>query len=76
MTRKKKRRCAPKFSNTNEDPMSDENFYFIAGHTPAGIPFGITHEQVQNMDLEINDLNRIGNRENPPIEVEDDDLPF
>ena len=30
---------------------SDENFAFIAGYTSGGFPYGITHEEMEEIDL-------------------------
>ncbi|NBG88897.1 hypothetical protein ISALK_10330 [Isachenkonia alkalipeptolytica] len=43
-----------------EDSDSDETFYYIAGYTSGGVPYGITWEEM-GMD---------------PFEDEDDDIPF
>jgi hypothetical protein len=32
------------------DPMSNQNFGYIAGHTPAGLPFGATWEETEGLD--------------------------
>ena len=35
----------------NRYPLSDENFYFIAGYTSGGAPYGITCEQAKRDGL-------------------------
>jgi hypothetical protein len=35
----------------NRSPISDEHFYFIAGYTSGGAPYGITWEQAQREGL-------------------------
>jgi hypothetical protein len=47
--RKRKQRSVP-----NEFPLydSDERFAFIAGYTSKGVPFGMTHEELENQDTE------------------------
>ena len=35
----------------NKYPDSDENFYFIAGYTSGGMPYGITWEEAKSKDL-------------------------
>ena len=46
----------------------DDNFYFIAGYTSSGVPYGITWEEAYEKGFE----------EKEPIETEidDDSLPF
>ncbi len=34
---------------------SDYNFAFIAGYTSGGFPYGLTHEELENAELENND---------------------
>ncbi|WP_114745588.1 hypothetical protein [Falsibacillus pallidus] len=41
----------------------DETFAFIAGYTEGGAPFGVTYEEMDEMDEEMD-------------EIEDNDLPF
>jgi hypothetical protein len=48
LARKKKKKYIRQVDQFPDwDPDSDENFYYIAGHTPAGFPFGITWEQAE-----------------------------
>ena len=35
----------------NRYPYSDENFYFIAGYTSGGMPYGITWEEAEKVGL-------------------------
>ena len=35
----------------NKYPDSDENFYFIAGYTSGGMPYGITWEEAKSKGL-------------------------
>ena len=35
----------------NKYPGSDENFYFIAGYTSGGMPYGITWEEAEEEGL-------------------------
>lgn len=46
-----KQRLAGEAEWNNRYPLSDENFYFIAGHTSGGAPYGITWEQVRREGL-------------------------
>lgn len=32
------------------EPMSDQDFAYIAGHTAAGFPFGVTWEEMEGLD--------------------------
>jgi hypothetical protein len=32
------------------EPMSNHDFAYIAGHTAAGLPFGVTWEEVERLD--------------------------
>lgn len=50
-----------------EWPIGDETFYFIAGYTSNGFPFGITHEEIERIE-------RL--KEDPYQILEVDDLPF
>lgn len=34
---------------------SDDNFAFIAGYTSGGFPYGLTHEELENAELDNND---------------------
>jgi len=36
-------------------PWQDENFYYIAGYTPGGVPFGITWEEYERDIKDDND---------------------
>ena len=47
---------------------SDDNFAFIAGFTSNGVPFGLTHEEMRELENEP----KISESENK----EDIDLPF
>jgi hypothetical protein len=44
--RKKKKRTNPE-SESAEMLEQDENFYFIAGYTDGGFPYGITWEEYE-----------------------------
>ena len=48
----------------------DENFYFIAGYTSGGAPYGITWEEAAEHGLLDEDDHKIDETESP------DDLPF
>jgi hypothetical protein len=55
----KKKKHPKKIENKNHDLEeygtifgSNENFAFIAGYTPNGIPFGITHEEMIELENE------------------------
>ena len=45
----------------------DENFYFIAGYTPGGAPYGITWEEAAGLEAKPPELNK---------EQIDEELPF
>jgi hypothetical protein len=32
------------------EPMSNQDFAYIAGHTAAGLPFGVTWEEMEGLD--------------------------
>lgn len=32
------------------DPMSNQDFAYIAGHTAAGLPFGVRWEEMEELD--------------------------
>lgn len=46
-----KQRLACEAEWNNRYPLSDENFYFIAGRTSGGAPYGITWEQARREGL-------------------------
>ena len=46
----KLRKEQKKLLNSDEDDESDEHFAFIAGFTDGGVPFGITHEEWDEME--------------------------
>jgi hypothetical protein len=41
---------APKVRKIKETPDSDGTFAFIAGYTPSGFPYGITWEEMEEID--------------------------
>ena len=43
---------------------SDENFAFIAGYTSGGAPFGITHEEMAEIQKRDQENDRISSEEN------------
>jgi len=45
---RKKRRTEKKRDEFEEYPDSDETFAFIAGYTPAGLPYGTTWEELED----------------------------
>ena len=47
----KKQRAAEEAEWNNRYSFSDGNFYFIAGHTSGGVPYGITWEQARRDGL-------------------------
>jgi GNAT superfamily N-acetyltransferase len=57
-----KKKKAPKKKSLKEEKNqesiieSDENFYFIAGYTPNGVPFGITWKEFEKDNLSIRNL--------------------
>jgi hypothetical protein len=58
-----------KNNSGDDDFESNEIFAFIAGYTDGGVPFGITHEEVNRKELELNIAKRT-------VVIEDDSLPF
>ena len=44
----------------------DENFYFIAGHTPAGFAYGTTWEEAREMGL-VKDESKENNNDDMPF---------
>jgi len=56
------------------EPESDETFAFIAGYTSGGAPYGITHEEMQEIKrLEAEWMNRNESAGETPV---DDYDPF
>jgi len=69
----KKKKHWKNFGNKNQDIIeygmesgSDEYFAFIAGFTSGGTPFGITHEEMRELEIE----EKLSNKN------DDIDLPF
>ena len=64
-------------SDLFEQPEQDDYFYFIAGYTPGGAPYGITWEEAREQGLTENDADDIDNlpfdsdigRKNNPKEI-------
>jgi len=54
MSKKKKKLKKVKLEEQIE-PFSDENFAFIAGYTSGGAPYGLTHEEMAELEKE-NDI--------------------
>ncbi|MEW9674259.1 hypothetical protein [Ammoniphilus sp. 3BR4] len=52
----------------------DETFYFIAGYTSNGVPFGITHKEMEEIDLTKEGMGQSMEKTNE--HVDDDNLPF
>jgi len=42
-----KKKKTKKIKKTELEPRQDENFYYIAGYTPGGVPFGITWKEYE-----------------------------
>jgi hypothetical protein len=40
-----KKRIKEEQKHYDEHPFSDHNFYYIAGYTPGGLPYGVTWEE-------------------------------
>ena len=49
--RKLEKQRADELEWENKYPDSDENFYFIAGYTSGGMPYGITWEEAKSKGL-------------------------
>ncbi len=54
MSKKKKKLKKVKLEEQIE-PFRDENFAFIAGYTSGGAPYGLTHEEMAELEKE-NDI--------------------
>jgi hypothetical protein len=63
-----------KNNSNDEDIVSDEVFVFIAGYTESGVPFGITLEEIQEVECGPNKKEKLLMKSN--IVIEDDNLPF
>lgn len=70
-----------------DDYDSDETFAFIAGYTPGGVPFGITHEEMEDdfgqdndgwweVPEEEFDEILLNINKHHKIDIDDDELPF
>lgn len=61
MSEKKKRNRKLKKEKIDEhvELDSDENFAFIAGHTSGGAPYGLTHEEMAELEKENNETENI-----------------
>ncbi|MFS0864320.1 GNAT family N-acetyltransferase [Fredinandcohnia sp. 179-A 10B2 NHS] len=57
MSRKLKNKQYKKYSYM-EDIDSDDTFYYIAGHTDGGAPFGITWEEIISQNLKLRQANK------------------
>jgi len=60
---------------SNTDPDSDERFYYIAGYTSGGAPYGVTWEEI-NIDSYADEYEE--DIENKEIKIfsDEDDIPF
>lgn len=58
LTKERKRRKEEKENQIDSEPWSDEVFAFIAGYTSNGVPFGITHEEMEAINREFEDYNK------------------
>lgn len=77
--RKKNKKVKNKKSvNWDEEFDSDENFAFIAGFTSGGAPFGITHEEWEEIENTISESKDAEweEIENSNPTTNDEDLPF
>ena len=54
-------------TDVSDSPFQDENFYFIAGYTPGGVPYGIAWEEAAGLEAKPPELN---------TERFDEELPF
>jgi hypothetical protein len=63
-----------KNNSNDEDIESNEIFAFIAGYTESGVPFGITLEEIQEVECGPNKKEKLLMKSN--IVIEDDNLPF
>ncbi len=56
---------------------SDEYFAFIIGYTEGGAPYGITHEEWEEIEkMEHDQLIKPKEKRNSPFLIENDELPF
>jgi seryl-tRNA synthetase len=62
-------------NNSNEEDIeSNEIFAFIAGYTDSGVPFGITQEEILEVEFGLNKKEKLLIKSN--FVIEDDNLPF
>lgn len=69
----KKIRSRKKKYDEDIDFHSDETFFFIAGHTSSGFPYGVTWEQFNEEDF-IENCEQLRNMKKK--EELDDEIPF
>lgn len=56
-----------------EENYEDDTFYFIAGYTSNGVPFGITREEMEDSE---GMPSRAIYKDNSIFSINDEDLPF
>ncbi len=56
--RRKEREAKYLQDMVNENPFSDDRFYFIAGYTSGGAPYGITWEEMGMEPWEVMDMDK------------------
>jgi hypothetical protein len=62
-------------NNSNDEEIeSNEVFVFIAGYIDSGVPFGITQEEIQEVEFDPNKKEKLLIKSN--FVIEDDNLPF
>lgn len=76
-----KKRKEKETKKTELEPWQDENFYYIAGYTSGGVPFGITWEEYERDIKEDNDKQdevkkNIEEKKNDSQDFLDWDIPF
>ncbi|MDR7079233.1 hypothetical protein J2Y03_004291 [Neobacillus niacini] len=63
-----------RYEKEQEQNYEAENFYFIAGYTSNGVPFGITTEKIEIESVDI--ARKWINHDKKPFFMDDEDLPF
>lgn len=67
----KKKRKREQENLEEERVLGDETFYFIAGYTSNGVPYGITYEEME--EVEINETNsELDENDNPFVDLSKD----
>ena len=71
---RQKQKERKRYEKEQEQNYESENFYFIAGYTSNGVPFGITTEEIETDSVDIG--KQWINHDKKSFFNDDDDLPF